>query len=137
MIAYLSIYTSTLCTSLYTILMKIIKSKNRHLFVRNVCKCVLNESKSLFAERMKQCIASCKFGSKDYWCLCKSVLNNRKPTIPPLFNQSADKAECFAWKFSSNSMLNSSSVPTVDFSPRTEALLSDLHITSLWYGHRL
>lgn len=82
-------------------------------------------------------IASCKFGSKDYWSLCKSVLNNSKPTIPPLFNQfevltsSADKAECFAWKFSSASMLNSFSVPIPDFSPKTVALLSELHITPL------
>lgn len=66
----------------------------------------------------------------------KSMLNNSKPTMSSLFNQfevstsSADKAECFTQKFSSNSTLDSSCVlPTPDFPPRTEALLSERHTT--------
>ncbi|CAE1157727.1 unnamed protein product [Acanthosepion pharaonis] len=110
---------------------------NRRLFAaaRNDCKRVLNDAKSLFAARMKERIASRKFGSKDYWRLCKSVLNKCKPSIPPLFNQfevltsSTDKAECFARKFSSNSTLDSSGVPIPDFPLRTEAILSGLNIT--------
>ncbi|CAE1168972.1 unnamed protein product [Acanthosepion pharaonis] len=97
---------------------------NRRLFAS-----AHNDAKSLFAARMKERIASRKFGSKDYWRLCKSILKNCKPSIPPLFNQfedltsSADKAECFARKFSFNSMLEPSGVPTPDFPLRTKDLL--------------
>lgn len=52
----------------------------------NECKCVLKEVKSLFADRMKQCIASHKFGSRDYWWLSKSMLNKIKSQVPPLSN---------------------------------------------------
>ncbi|CAE1253364.1 unnamed protein product [Acanthosepion pharaonis] len=42
---------------------------NRRLFAaaRNECKRVLNDAKSLFVARMKERIASRKFGSKDYY----------------------------------------------------------------------
>lgn len=46
------------------------------------CKCVLEGVKSLFAEKMRQCIASNNFGSRDY-----CVSNKSKFSICPLFNQ--------------------------------------------------
>lgn len=84
---------------------------NRRLFiiVRNEGKRVFKEAKPLFAERMRYRIASPKFGSRNYLQLCKSV-NNMKYSVLPLFNRfqvltSADKAERFSRRFSSNSTL--------------------------------
>lgn len=76
-----------------------------------------------------------KFGSRDYSHLCKNVLNNGKSTIPPLFNEPevltspADKAECFAQKFTYNSALNTSGEHRPDFPLRAEILLSEMCIT--------
>lgn len=55
--------------------------------VTNGCKPILKEGRSLFADRMKPRITSHKFGCRDYWCLCKSALNNRKCSVPSHFNQ--------------------------------------------------
>lgn len=54
---------------------------------RNERKRVVNEAKSLIVERMRHRIASHEFSSRDYWRLCKRVLNTSKSTIPSLFSQ--------------------------------------------------
>lgn len=97
--------------------------------------CVLKEAKSLFADKIRNYITSPKFGARDYWQLCKSILNKNKSSIPPLFHQfevfssTANKVENFVGKFSSNSILDSSGVSLSDFPSQTEYLLSDKHIT--------
>lgn len=60
---------------------------NRGLFVSayNDGKCVLNETKLLFTDRMKRHITPHKFWSKDYWQISKIVLNKYKSSIPPFF----------------------------------------------------
>lgn len=99
----------------------------------------LKEAKSLFAERIRHSIAPKNFGSPDYWRLC----NRARSLFPaklgqglysPLFNRlssSADKNECFAHKFSSNSIFDSSGLIS---SLRTDSLMEGvicigIHIT--------
>lgn len=48
------------------------------MFTCNNCKHVVNEAKLMFTERMSRCIVSYKFGSHEYWQLCKIVFNMGK-----------------------------------------------------------
>ena len=52
----------------------------------NRCKRVLEAAKLAYANKTKESITSQKPGSRDFWRIANSVLNNGKSAIPPLFN---------------------------------------------------
>lgn len=91
-------------------------------------KCVLNEPKSLFADRLRHHRAYHKLGSQDYCWHCMHVLNKGKSSVPGLFNW-LKVFLSIADKFSSNSTLDSSGI---SLSFHLQSLLHDIHIT----GHR-
>ena len=53
---------------------------------RNRCKRVLKPAKLTYANKTKESITCQKPGSRDFWRIANSVLNNGKSAIPPLFN---------------------------------------------------
>ena len=64
----------------------------------------------------QESIASQKLGSRDFWRIANSVLNEGESAIPPLFDGSevlssaSDKAKLFAKNFSKNSNLDDSGI---------------------------
>ena len=84
-------------------------SKVKFREASNRCKRVLEAAKLTYANKTKESITSHKLGSRDFWQIANSVLNEGKSAIPPLFNGSevlfsaSDKAKLFAENFSMNS----------------------------------
>ena len=78
---------------------------------------------------IKQSITSQSLGSHDFRRIAKSVLNEGKSAIPPLFNSPAvlssasDKAKLFAENFSTNFNLADSGISLPVFQPGTNLKL--------------
>ena len=68
----------------------------------NNCKAVIGEAKRRYNELTKKRIQSQKLGTRDFWKIYNSVVNNGQSTIPPLSNHNdvvctaTDKAELLA-----------------------------------------
>ena len=61
-------------------------SKVKFRQASNRCKRVLEATKLAYANKTKESITSHKLGSRDFWQIANSVLNEGKSAIPPLFN---------------------------------------------------
>ena len=110
---------------------------NHKLFrtASNQCKRVIDDAKSAYAQHIQDQISSQKLGSRQFWKICKAVLNKGKSAIPPLIHgpevltSSKDKAQVFARQFASNSTLDDRNHPLPDFASRTDKVLQDIVIT--------
>ena len=84
---------------------------------------------------LKASITSQKLGSRDFWRIANSVLNEGKFPIPPLFNgpevlsSAFDNANLFAKSFSNNSNLDDSGISLPVFRSRTNLKLHNISIT--------
>ena len=65
---------------------KFSESKVKFRQASNRCKRVLEAAKLAYATKTKESITSQKLGSRDFWRIANSVLNQGKSAIPPLFN---------------------------------------------------
>ena len=80
----------------------------------------------------QESITSQNFGSKDFWQIANSVLNEDKSATPFLFNRldvlsfTSAKAKLFAKNVSRNSKLNSSGISLPDFPSRTDLNLLNI-----------
>ena len=78
------------------------ESKVKFNQVSNLCKRVLEAAKLACATKTNESITSQKLGSRDFWRIANSVLNEGNSAIPPLFNgldvlsSASDKAKLFA-----------------------------------------
>ena len=110
-------------------------SKVKFRQASNHCKRVLEAAKLAYANKKKESITSQKLGSRDFWQIANSVLNNGKSAMPPLFNgpevlsSGSDKAKLFAENFSLNSNLDDSVVSLPVFPSRTNLKLHNISIT--------
>ena len=83
----------------------------------------------------QESITSQKRGSRDFWQIANSVLNNGKSAIPPLvigpevLSSASDKAKLFAENFSLNSNLDDLGVSLPVFPSRTNLKLHNISIT--------
>ena len=100
-----------------------------------VCKRVLEAAKLAHATKTKESITSQKRGSRDFWQVTTSVLNQGKSAIPPLFNgpevlsSASDKAKLFAKNFSKNPILEDSGISLFVFLSRTNLKLHNISLT--------
>ena len=91
-------------------------SKVKFRLASNRCKRVLETAKLAHANKTKESITSQKLGSRKFWRLANSVLNEGKSAIPSLFDgpevlsSASNKAKLFAENFFKNSNLNNSSI---------------------------
>ena len=110
-------------------------SKVKFRQASNHCKNVLEAAKLAYANKTKESITSQKLGSRDFWRIANSVLNEGKSAIPPLFNgpevlsSGSDKAKLFAENFSLNSNLDDSGVSLPVFPSRTNLKLHNISVT--------
>ena len=111
------------------------KSKVKFRQASNRFKRVPGAAKLAYATKTKESITFQKLGSRDFWRIANSVLNEGKSAIPPLFNgpevlsSASDKAKLFAKNFSKNSNLDSGiSLPV--FPSRTNLKLHNISITT-------
>ena len=94
----------------------------------NRCKRVLEAAKLAYTTKTK-------VGSRDFWRIANSVLNQGKSAIPPLFNgpevlsSASDKAKFFAKNFSENSNPDDSGISLPVFPSRTNLKLHNISIT--------
>ena len=94
----------------------------------NRCKRVLEAAKLAYTTKTK-------VGSRDFWRIANSVLNQDKSAIPPLFNgpevlsSASDKAKFFAKNFSENSNPDDSGISLPVFPSRTNLKLHNISIT--------
>ena len=101
----------------------------------NRCKRVLEDAKFAYANKTKESITSQKLGSRDFWRIVDSVINEGKSAIPPLFNgpkvlsSAYDKAKLFAENFSMNSNLDDSGISLPVFPSRTNLKLHNISVT--------
>ena len=111
------------------------ESKVKFRQASNRCKRVLEAAKLAYATKKKESITSQKLGSRDFWRIANSVLNNGKSAIPPLFNgpevlsSESDKVKLFAKDFSKNSNLDDSGISLPAFPSRTNLKLHNISIT--------
>ena len=110
-------------------------SKVKFRQASNLCKRVLEAAKLAYANKTKDSITSQKLGSRDFWRIANSVLNEGESAIPPLFNGSevlssaSDKAKLFPENFSLNSNLDDSGVSLPVFPSRTNLKLYNISVT--------
>ena len=110
-------------------------SKVKFREASNRCKRVLEAAKLTYANKTKESITSHKLGSRDFWQIANSVLNEGKSAIPPLFNgpevlsSASDKAKLFAENFSMNSDLDNSGISLPVFPSRTNLKLHNISVT--------
>ena len=101
----------------------------------NHCKRILEAAKLAYADKTKESITSQKLGSRDFWRIANSVLNEGKPAIPSLFNgpevlsSASDKAKSYAENFSKNSNLDDSGISLPVFPSRTNLKLHSISVT--------
>ena len=111
------------------------ESKVKFRQASNRCKRVLEAAKLAYATKKKESITSQKLGSRDFWRIANSVLNNGKSAIPPLFNgpevlsSESNKVKLFAKDFSKNSNLDDSGISLPAFPSRTNLKLHNISIT--------
>ena len=112
------------------------ESKVKFRQASNRCKRVVEAAKLAYANKTKESISSQKPGSRDFWRIANSVLNNDKSAIPPLLNSPevlssvSDKAKLFTENFSKNSNLDDSSIFLPVFPSRTNLKLHNISLTS-------
>ena len=110
-------------------------SKVKFRQASNRCKRVLEAAKLAYANKTKESITSQKLGSRDFWRIANSVLNNGKSAVPPRFNgpevlsSASDKPKLFAESFSLNSNLDDSGVSLPVFPSRTNLKLHNISVT--------
>ena len=103
------------------------ESKVKFRQASNRCKRVLEAAKLAYDNKTKEPITSQKLGSRDFWQMANSVLNEGKSAIPPLFNSlemlssASDKAKLFTGNFSKNSNLDDSGISSPVFPSKTKA----------------
>ena len=96
---------------------------------------VLEDAKQQYANSVAGSISTQRLGSRDFWQIANSVLNNNKSSIPPLFHGSEvltspqDKANLFGDNFVSNSTLNDEGHLLPAFPSRTATVVSNPLIT--------
>ena len=102
----------------------------------NRCKRVLEAAKLAYANKTNKSITSQKIGSRDFWRIANSVLNQGKSAIRPLFNgpevlsSASDKVKLFAENVSNNSNLDDSGISLPVFPSRSNF---KLHIVCFNY----
>ena len=100
----------------------------------NRCKRDLEIPKLANPNRTKESITSQKLGSRDFWRIANSVLNEGKSAKPPVFNglevlsSAFDNPKLFAKNFSKNSNVHDSGIALPAFPSRTNLKLK-LHIS--------
>ena len=108
------------------------ESKVKFRQASNCCKRVLEAAKLAYATKAKDSITSKKLGSRDFWRITNSVLDQGNSAIPPLFNgpevlpSASDKAKLFAKNFSKNSNLDDSGISLPVFPSRTDRKLHNI-----------
>ena len=96
-------------------------SKAKFRQASNRSKRVLEAAKLAYANKTKESITFQKLGSRDFWRIANSALNQGKSAIPPQFNgpeglsSASDKAKLFAENFSLNSNLDDSGISLPGF----------------------
>ena len=111
------------------------ESKLKFRQASNRCKRVLEAAKVAYASKTKEFIISQKHGSRDFWRIANSLLNNDKSVIPPLFNDpellssASDKVKLFAKFFFKKSNLDDSGIFLPVFSSRTNLKLHNNSVT--------
>ena len=101
----------------------------------NHCKMVLEAAKLAYATKTKEPITSQKLGSRDFWGIANSVLNNGKSAIPPLFKgpelltSASNKEKLFAKSFFKNFNLDDSGISLLVFPSRNNLKLHNISIT--------
>ena len=99
------------------------------------CKRVLEAAKLAYTNKTKESITSQKLGSRNFWRIANSVLNEGNSAIPPLFNgpqalySASDKAKLFAENFSRNSNLNDSGISLPVSPSRINLKLRNISVT--------
>ena len=110
-------------------------NRQKYIEARSNCKKEIATAKREFTETTKKRIEAQKLGTRDFWKIYNSVVNNGQSTIPPLSNNhevvcsATEKANMLASRFASNSTLDPANHPLPDFPLRTDATLDDLKIT--------
>ena len=111
------------------------ESKVKFRQTSNCCQRVLEAAKLAYPTKTKDSLTSQKLGSRDFWRIPNSVLNEGKSVIPPLFNgpealsTASDKAKLLAKIFSKNSNLNDSGISLPVFPSRTNLKQHNISIT--------
>ena len=103
-------------------------SKVKFSQASNCCKRVNEAAKLVYADKTKESITSQKPGSRDFWRIANSVLNNGKSAIPPLFND-PDKTKLFAENYSMSSTLDDSGISLPVFPSRNNLKLHNIFVT--------
>ena len=107
-------------------------SKVKFRQASNRCKRFLEAAKLAYANKTKECSTFQKLGSRDFWRIANSVLNEGKSSIPPLFNgpdvlsSASDKAKLFAENLSLNCNLDDSGISLPIFPSRTNLKLHNI-----------
>ena len=111
-------------------------SKVKFRQASNRCERVLEAAKRAYVNKTKESLSSQKLGSRDFWRITNSVLNNGKSAIPPLFNRpeglssASDKAKLFAENVYLNSNLDDLGFSLPVFTSRTNLKLHNISVTS-------
>ena len=101
----------------------------------NRCKRVLEAAKLAYANNTNESTTPQKLGSRDFWQIANSVLNQVKSAIPPLFNglqllsSASDEVKLFAENFSKNSSLDDSGISLPVFPSRTHLKLHNISVS--------
>ena len=114
------------------------KSSESSVRLRQASNCwesILEATKLAYANKTKESITFQKLGSRDFWQIANSVLNNGKSAVTPLFHNievfssPSDKAKLFAENFSKNSNLGDSGISLYIFPSRTNLKLHNIYVT--------
>ena len=112
------------------------ESKVKFRQTSNCWNRVLEAAKLAYANKTNKSITSQKIGSRDFWRIANSVLNQGKSDIRPLFNgpevlsSASDKVKLFAENVSNNSNLDDSGISLPVFPSRSNF---KLHIVCFNY----
>ena len=114
---------------------KSFESKVKFRQASNRCRSVFEAAKLAYANKAKESITSQKLGSRDFWRIANSVLNEVKSALHPLFNglevlpSASDQVKWFGENFSKNSTLDDTSIslPVLPF--RTNLKLHNISVT--------
>ena len=104
-------------------------SKVKFRQASNHCKRVLEAAKLAYANKTKESITSQKLGSRDFWGIANSVLNQGKSAIPSLFNGPEVLSSASDKNFSLNSNLDDSGISLHVFPSRTNLKLHNISVS--------
>ena len=112
------------------------KSSESSVRLRQASNCwesILEATKLAYANKTKESITFQKLGSRDFWQIANSVLNNGKSPVTrcnlEVFSSPSDKAKLFAENFSKNSNLGDSGISLHIFPSRTYLKLHNIYVT--------